>query len=290
MQRLDAVTGGPDMGRVGAQVVVDDDAAGSADADAGGPRQVRVGPHAEPDDHEVGRQRARRGGHGRDASAGRAEAGDRGAEPQVDARGAHRSGDAGGHVGVQHGGHRRVQPFHDRHFEAAFEQALCDFQPDVAGADDDGAPGARAEQPFDLRRVVQGAQLQHTLRVDARPGRRDPRCAGADEQFVVGQRGIATAVEVAHGHGRRLDVDGDDLVPGADVDAFGPVLFRRAGNQVVGRLHEATDQVRQAAGGVGGSGRALEDDDLEFAPGFHASRLRRRRHACGVAADDHQPS
>jgi hypothetical protein len=31
---LDAVTGGPDMRRAGAQVIVDDDAAGLADADA----------------------------------------------------------------------------------------------------------------------------------------------------------------------------------------------------------------------------------------------------------------
>ena len=40
MARLDAVTGGPDMRRVGAQVVVDDDAAGVTDTDARSPRKI----------------------------------------------------------------------------------------------------------------------------------------------------------------------------------------------------------------------------------------------------------
>ena len=65
----DAVTGGPDVRVSGAQVVVDDDAAGLAHADARGPGKVRVRAHPEPDHHEVGRHRTRLGLHGGDPSA-----------------------------------------------------------------------------------------------------------------------------------------------------------------------------------------------------------------------------
>ena len=44
----------------------------------------------------------------------------------------------------------------------------------------------------------------------------------------VVQRGLQTRVEVARGHGGCLDVNGDDLVTGAHVDAPGAVLLRPA--------------------------------------------------------------
>ena len=94
MAGLDAVAGGPDVRRAGAQVVVDDDAAGLAHADARGPGKVRVGANPEPDHHEVGRDGTRRGLHGGDASVGGGESGDRGAESQVDPRGPHRVRDS----------------------------------------------------------------------------------------------------------------------------------------------------------------------------------------------------
>ena len=132
----------------------------------------------------------------------RGEPGNRDAQPQVDSRGLHRVRDTRRHVGVQHRTHRRVESFDHRHVEAASEQPLRDFQSDVAGADDHGAAGARVESSFHRRRVVEGPELQHALRVDARPRRGDARCAGADEEFVVMFDRFPTGVEVAHRHGR----------------------------------------------------------------------------------------
>ncbi len=112
---------------------------------------------------------SRRGFHGGDTSIDRGEPGDRGAQSEVDARGAHRVRDTGGDVGVEHGAHRRVEPFDHRHVKAALEQALGDLQSDVAGADHHGAAGARAQPSLHLRRIVEGPKLQHTLRIDAGP-------------------------------------------------------------------------------------------------------------------------
>ena len=138
-----------------------------------------------------------------DASVDGGESGDRGAESQVDPRGPHCFRDIAGHVGVQHRAHGCVQPFDHRHVEAASEQPLRDLQSDVAGADHHGAPGPRVESLFHLRRVVEGAELQHPFRVDARPRRGDARRAGADEEFVIVLDRLPTGVEVAHRHGRR---------------------------------------------------------------------------------------
>ena len=90
----------------------------------------------------------------------------------------------------------------------------------------------------------------------------DPRNSGPGEFEISKEKKIqahfmnktfkrGSGVEVAHGHRRRLGVDGDDLMTGAHVNAVGPMLLRRAGDQAVRCLHEPADQVGQATGGIG---------------------------------------
>ena len=78
----------------------------------------------------------------------------------------------------------------DRHVKAALEQGFGNLQPNVAGANHHGAAGTRGEQSFYFCRIVEGPQLQHPLRVDAGPARRDARGARGDQQFVVAQCGL----------------------------------------------------------------------------------------------------
>jgi len=95
------------MGRAGAQVVVDDDAAGLSHGDAGGAGQFHVGAHAQADDHQVGQDSPCRGLDGGDSPIAHREATDSGAQSQVGARGAHRFSDRGSHVAATAGHLRR---------------------------------------------------------------------------------------------------------------------------------------------------------------------------------------
>lgn len=198
--------------------------------------------------------------------------------------------DVDGHVGVEHGTHRCSQPLHHGHVKAAFEQPFRDLQSDVAGTDHHRAPRTCDKQPFHFSRVVERAQLHRPLRVDTWPFRRDARRAGADQQFVIVLRRLPARIEVTHGHGGGPDVDGSDFVTGPHVDALGTVLLRGAGDEAVRRLYEPADQVGKAAGGVGSSGRALEDHYFKLGNSLHPSYLCRCRHARCIAADDHQSS
>ena len=285
---LHAVTGGPDMRRAGAQVVVDDDAPGLAHADACGTSQCHVGAHAQPDHHQVGRNGPCRAFDSSDVPVDHGETGDCGAESQVDAGGAHRVRDSGGHVAIEHGAHGRVEPFDHCYVEAACEQALRDLQSDVAGADHHGASGPSDKPLLYLGGVFQRSQLQDTFGVYARPRRRDAGCAGGDEEFVVVHGRLPVLVEVANRHGRSLGVDGGDLVTDSNVDAVGPMLFRGPGDKPVWCTDEPADQVGKAASGVGGTSSTLKGHDLELVDGCHPTRLRGCGHPCSVTTNDHQ--
>jgi hypothetical protein len=104
-------------------------------------------------------------------------------------------------------------------------------------------------------------------------------------RLVVGPAGL----EVAGGDAARCDVDGDDLRAHPQVDVVGPVLLRRAGDELRLLRHRAADPVRDAAGRVRGRATPLEGDDLQVVGGPPLARLAGRAHARGVPADHHQP-
>jgi hypothetical protein len=165
-----------------------------------------------------------------------------------------------------------------------------DLQSDGAGTDHHGALRTYGQQSFHLCRVVQGPQVQHPLRGDVRPRRRNARRTRGNQEFVEMHLGLQARVKVPHRQRASLDVNGGDFVSGPYVDALGTVLLGGGGDETVWRRHESADQVGQTAGCIGGSGRALEDDELELVNGLHPSHLCRCGHSCGIAADDHQSS
>jgi len=65
--------------------------------------------------------------------------------------------------------------------------------------------------------------------------------------------------------------------------------LRGSGHQIIRCFDEPSDQIGQAAGGVGGSRPALGSRDVEIVGRGHSTRLRGCGHPCSVATNDHQP-
>jgi hypothetical protein len=68
---------------------------------------------------------------------------------------------------------------------------------------------------------------------------------------------------VAHRQLARAEVDRDDLLVGAHVDAALAVLLGRAHDEPAGVVERPADEVGDAAGGVRRVRPALERDDVE---------------------------
>ena len=82
-----------------------------------------------------------------------------------------------------------------------------------------------------------------------------------------------------------VEIEPDHLVLGAHVDAHGPELLRRAGNQIVEIVDRPADQVGDAARRIAGPAPLLEGHDLEV--GRAAAGLGGGGHP-GRVASDHQ--
>jgi hypothetical protein len=109
--------------------------------------------------------------------------------------------------------------------------------------------------------------------------------AGRDDEAIERLRVLAVAG--AHGELARVEVDRDDLGPGADVDAVLAVLLGRAHDELAQLLDDLADVVGDPARRVRGVRAALEGHQVERL--VAAARARRRAHARRVAAHDRQP-
>jgi hypothetical protein len=209
--------------------------------------------------------------------------------PDGDAVLAHGVGDQGAHVLVERG-HRLLGGGDDRDLGAAVEERLRHLQADVSAADDHDA-----RRPLGVHRgeeAVGVLEVLHAVDVGpVDPGQRRAHRDGArpDVEVVVGERVGAVVLVVADLDLPLGGVDGDGLLPQADVDAvLVAELLRRPRHEPLDAEDLAADEVRDAARAVARPPALLEGHDLEV--GLAAPGLAGGGHAAGVAADHDETS
>ncbi len=201
----------------------------------------------------------------------------------------------GAHLGVE-GRHHLGGVGDDRHRHLPADERLGHLEPDVAGADDHDPPDARRGP---AGRVIQVAQQvggvverlhpAHERQVD--PRKRWPQRAGpgAEVEEVEPQLERASLLVVADLDLAAVEVDRHGLAPHPHIDAEAvPQLLGLADDEVLERLHLATDQVRDAARRVRGPPPPLECHHVEA--GILPAGGGRGRHPARVAPDHHQPT
>ncbi len=87
----------------------------------------------------------------------------------------------------------------------------------------------------------------HAARVHARQRGPDRQRAGRDDELVEPLLRLDAALDVARGHGARVEVDGDHLGTDPNVETVAPVLFGRARDELVGFVDHPRDEIRQSA-------------------------------------------
>ena len=288
---LDAVPRRPHAADARLHASVGDDALLDADGDAGlaGERNVRS--YAEAEDDDVGGQRSVGRVHGAHRSVLGFEPVHRLPEMERHAHGADRVGDQRSHVEIECRRHRLLGAVDQRDLEPAAHERLGHLEPDVAAPDDDRPPRlALVDGPPHGHAVGQCLHPEDAVGVDARDVRARRHRARRHYELVEGLVALAAVGgEVAHAHASLVDVDGDDLVAGAHVDAVLAVFIGRTRHEPLDVRQEVPDEVRDAARRVRRVGTALERDDLEVFEVSTAPGARRRGHAGSVAADDDEP-
>jgi len=174
--------------------------------------------------------------------------------------------------------------------DAAAGELLGHLQADEAGADDDGARRvARVGPGADRLGVAQVPHGEDARGVHAGDRRHDAARAGGQDEGVVGVGELRAVGQVAHRHGAGGMVDGEDLVPGTDLDAV-PLREpgRVAGAQLVEVGDLGADVVGDAAPGIGDVAVLLVDDDFDGL--VVAARLRPDRRAGRDRSDDDDPA
>ena len=233
---LDALADGEDVGVRRLHVIVDDDAA--VDAEPGLARQIHVRADAGGDDDEVGVDAA--AVHERDAF------GLRRAEDLLRAVGEQHPHAERFHLGSQIEAaqrielplHQRVHQMDDGDVAALHLQSARGFEAEKAAADDDGLDAGL--RPVEQRaRVVERAEREDAVLVDAFNRRHQRRASGGQEQRVEGGRGA-----VLRHDDFELGVDVDDAGADAEVDLVAPVPLQRVERDVV-RVFFAGEHRRQ---------------------------------------------
>ena len=212
------VTGGEDLGDVGASLGVDDDTVVDPQAGCGGRRHV--GFDADADHDQIPGHGAGIGEFDQDTVGGGADRLDRSAGAQVDTVAAVQVGAHVAHLGTEDGAQRYRSSLDDGDVDTQGARGGREFQPDEAGAHDHESPTG-SQRALQALGVVEGAQVVHELR--ARPGNRNRAGtpAGGEQDRVGDDRCLPVEFDATR---RRVDPHDGGSGHDFDVVAVQPLL------------------------------------------------------------------
>ena len=281
----DGVAHGVDVGVAGAHVAVDHDGALGPELEPGGLRQLALRHDADGEDDEGAVNALAALDVDADAVFNLLIALDRVLKAQVDAVFAKLGVELAGHIPVQRR-HDLLAALEYRHAHARLGEVLRGLEADEAAAyDDDAARLLLRDDAAHLQRVLDGAQLEHALRVYARGVRHHGLRAGREDELVVLEAVFAAVGEAFDRDALVFAVYRRDLARDAHVDIEAGFEAPR-GLEREGFLlrNDAADVVGQAAVGVGDEAGALYDGYLRAL--VEAAQPRRGGGPAGDAADD----
>ena len=178
---------------------------------------------------------------------------------------AHFGMDKGGHIGVK-GIHQLFGPLDDGDLHTQLPQILRHFQSDEAAAHhDSGFRLVLIDKFLDPESILHGAQGEEFAAVHT--GQIGPYRlgTGSKQQFIIVFLKDFPGVQVFHGNGLPVGMDGGDLMADLHMDPEPPEkAFRCLQRQILRIFDHTADVIGQTAVGIGNISGTFKHNDLGF--------------------------